>query len=135
MPSGDFTTDCMDLINGAVEESLDVLGGQYVGDVKESLDVSVQYPGPIRSEPGEDPRRETGELQAATRHEVERLSDETELSIVNDCPHGPHLQYGTEGRGPGGRGAILPRPFMTHAFERLTDKLPDDLSDAMAGRL
>jgi hypothetical protein len=133
---GDFTEDCMALILGAADDSLDVLGGQYVGDVKESLDISVQYPGPIRSQPGERPRRETGELQDATSHEVERLLfDEVALDIVNDCPHGPHLEYGTAGRGPDGVGAILPRPFMAPAFERLTERLPEDLPDAMAGRL
>jgi hypothetical protein len=110
-----------------------VLGGQYVGDIKESLDVSVQYPGPIRSQPGERPRRETGELQAATQHEVERLLfDEVELNIVNDCPHGPPLEFGTHrGHGP----AILPRPFMAPAQVRMDNDLPDDLSDAIAGRL
>lgn len=127
---GDFTEDCMALIDGAVNESLDVLGGQYAADVKESLDISVEYVGSevIRSKPGERPRRETGELQDATRHEVDRLLfDETELSILNDCPHAAPLEFGTQ--------TVLPRPFMAPALERITDKLPDDLNDAVAGRL
>jgi len=127
---GDFTDDCMRILEDAVEQSLDVLGGQYVGDVKESLDVSVEYQGSevIRSKPGENPRRETGELQDATRHEVEKLLfDEQELSIVNDCPHAAPLEFGTQ--------TVLPRPFFGPAFERLTDKMPDDLNDAVAGRL
>lgn len=125
---GDFTEDCMSLINEAVDQSLDVLGGQYVGDIKESLDVSIQYPGPVRSQPGERPRRETGELQNATRHEVERLLfDEQELSIVNDCPHGPPLEFGTH--------IMAPRPFMAPAQVRMDNDLPDDLEDAVAGRL
>lgn len=125
---GDFTQDCMDLINQAVEDSLGVLGGQYAADVKESLDVSIEFPGPIRSQPGERPRRETGELQASTRHEVERLLfDETELNIVNDCSHGPPLEFGTH--------VMAPRPFMAPAEIRLANDLPDDLNDAVAGRL
>ena len=82
----------------------------------------------IRSKPGECPRRETGKLQNAVRHEVERLLfDVIELSIINDCPYATFLENGT--------GIMSPRPFMAREFERLTDKLADDLNDAVAGRL
>jgi hypothetical protein len=80
----------------------------------------------IRSQPGESPRKETGDLQASVQHAVEADADVYTLEVYSDCPYAPHLERGTD--------QIARRPAWEPAVEAAIDAHLDRLVRAVEGK-
>jgi hypothetical protein len=87
--------------------ALNEIGRRGVADIRDSINVRVQYVGHlvIRSDPGEPPRREFGDLYRSIHYRVAPKAETVEaLEIYTDrYPVAVYLEFGTT--------FMEPRPF------------------------
>ena len=118
----------------AIKTSMDVFLGEEVERTKESISIPVgrEKGQIIRSKPGENPRKEEGDLYASVKKEV---VEEGEIGIIvgtmfSDDPKSAWLNDGTSD------GRIAPRPFWDRAWERIKnngEKLENSIAESISG--
>lgn len=98
-------------LNKAIRQALTKVGQEAVADLRKILSVRVEYVsgyGLIRSDPGESPRKEFGNLQKSMKYRVLPKAQNSEsLLIYTNSIIAIYLEYGTE--------KIEPRPFWKKA--------------------
>jgi hypothetical protein len=127
---GDFTEQAMTVLLDAGLYVMEDRFQREADQVREDLAVDVEYIGDgrvIRSQPGEPPRRETGDLQGSIDTSAEIAGDEVVTLLDCNDWKGRRLNEGD--------GQIRPRPFWDFAYQRLSDTLATDASTGMADRL
>jgi hypothetical protein len=115
-----ITTDLV----AELETELDAIGAEMVADIRDSISVYVVYSGNAvitRSQPGESPRYETGNLWRHVLMEVnaDRGAGIVRLDVFVDgdaAPYGLFLETGTEN--------MESRPFWEPAWLRWADRVP-----------
>lgn len=107
----------------AVRLALNEIGRRGVKDIRQSIEVPVQHIGgvTIRSEPGEPPRYDDGNLWKSIKYKVRAgaggLGDLIIYVANTIAPHAPWVNYGTKD------GRIEPRPFWEPAERRIRSGL------------
>lgn len=129
--SNPMPTEAAQLFNeiaADVADALDRKGNEIVEAVKEDLSVPVQITtGPrggrvvIRSKPGEHPRKESGDLQAAVGHQVQRDGVDATLVVNDPMFYAPFLD------------PKLNRPILTGIDERFGDDVVTAVVTAIQG--
>lgn len=81
-----------------------------------------------RSRPGNPPGRKTGNLYKSIRYSVQKST----ALVGASWPSGAHGQLLTWGRSPSSKtGAMLPRPFMQPALEKVRSQLASKWSNVL----
>jgi hypothetical protein len=105
-----------------IELELDSMGVDMVDTVRENCSepvIPTASGWPIRSEPGENPFRETGHLWESFGHAVITLSNGVELEIYNTAHYAYRLHWN------------LNRPFFDYLTQEYWPQVNDRLRDAL----
>lgn len=99
----------------------DAIGVELVEKIRDAIDVPVEFTSGavIRSEPGEPPRRESGDYQGSIRHVTERDGDTITTVVGTDSVIGAYLEGGTERMKPRPHFAPVTDEFAQNAVERV----------------
>lgn len=126
-------------IRPALERALNRVGETEIETIKDDISTPVEIDPvtgrKIRSNPGEPPRTDTGEL--LNNLGVDIIPNASDMSVTliikSERPSTPEapgvLEYG------GGDWNIEPRPYMVHAFNRVRGYWVKMLVDALEGRI
>ncbi len=102
-----------------LESALRTAGTDEVEQIRQDIGIQVGHASGfvVRSQPGEPPRREKGELQASIYSNVSRPEPNVvQLAIGSTADYASNLEFG----GFSNFGEVLPRPFMRPSMERFT---------------
>lgn len=116
-------------IRERITQEFDTIGVEMVDDARESISVPVGGSGyaPIRSKPGQPPRREFGHLWASTDHSIGNgPRNDPQLTVRNDAAYARRLEYG--------EGKLQPRPFFAPLRATWITRIVPRLIEAIEGK-
>lgn len=107
--------DVLAMVRDRAEADLAEQVDAEVADLKAALGVTGGGP----SEPGGDPHKRSGRLQAGIGGGTDAAGDEVRGSVYSDVPYAPFLQEGTD--------RMAARPFLTHSLARLEKRIDQNM--------
>jgi len=110
-----------------MKDRLETIGETLEKDIKKALDLAY----PPSSEPGQSPRKQSGQLQAAIQHETQATREGTATRVgvatSQDAVYAKFLEVGTS--------RMAPRPFFRLAFQRNLELMKRILGARLTARI
>ena len=114
--------DLFDDINQDIAAEFERIGAEMVADAQQRLAVPVTFHPLVRSKPGENPRKETGDLQKNIQHRVDTPeSTQAVLTVFSTTFYAPILQDSKD------------RPVLSDTAEAFEEVIPDRIAAVIGG--
>lgn len=123
---GEWTERHLARLRERAELEADSIGVEMVDDVRAACSIPVEYTGsgfPLRSERGEDPRREHGHLWTSFFHRIQSAAQYSFALVVGNTAHYARRLHDD-----------LQRPYFTHLRERWDRTFGQRIYDAIIGK-